>query len=67
MTSKKAFTGKEMAKLFEEAGWKLDRIKGSHYIYKKKNTSFLVSIPVHGGKTLKKGTQKNLFDILEEN
>lgn len=56
MTIEKALTGKEMVKLFEQKGWKLDRIKGSHHICKKEGTIFLVSIPIHSNKTLKKGT-----------
>lgn len=56
--------GTEMKKKYEEAGWKLDRIEGSHHIMKKGNHT--VSIPIHKGKDLKKGTQEKLLKRLKE-
>ncbi len=45
-------TGKELIKLLERNGWKLDRINGSHHIMVKDNLT--ESIPVHNA-DLKKG------------
>lgn len=37
--------GKELVKLLEKNGWKLDRINGSHHIMEKDGHS--ISVPVH--------------------
>jgi len=55
-------SGDEMRKLFEQAGWKFVRQKGSHMrMQKGKNFE---TIPRH--KELKKGTEKELLKRLEE-
>ncbi len=41
------YTAKELAKLLEKNGWELDRIKGSHYIYKNPATNQTTIIPFH--------------------
>jgi len=41
-------TAREIAKKFEEHGWVLDRIKGSHYVYAKEGRRS-IPIPFHGG------------------
>ena len=38
-------TGKELLKLLEQNGWKLDRINGSHHVMIKGNQTEI--IPVH--------------------
>jgi predicted RNA binding protein YcfA (HicA-like mRNA interferase family) len=52
-------TGKEMIKLLRKHGWELDRISGSHHIMIKGRMT--LSVPVHGNKDLKKGTQQALL------
>ena len=42
-------------------GWKLDRIKGSHYILVKQGCEAILSIPVHGSKPLDTGLLKGLL------
>ncbi len=37
---------KDLIKLLKKNGWKLDRINGSHHIFRKEHTN--VSVPVHG-------------------
>ncbi len=37
---------KELLKLMQQDGWKIDRIKGSHHVMKKGNQTEV--IPVHG-------------------
>lgn len=37
--------GKELVKIFQQNGWRVDRVHGSHYIMKKDNRT--ETIPVH--------------------
>ena len=53
----------ELIKLLYKNGWVLDRIKGSHHIYKKDNNT--ISVPVHGNKDLKIGTLKSILKKME--
>jgi predicted RNA binding protein YcfA (HicA-like mRNA interferase family) len=52
-------TGREMVRLLKENGWKVDRVSGGHYILVKGQKT--LSVPVHGKKDLKKGTQEALL------
>ncbi len=45
---------KELLRLLQKSGWKVDRINGSHYILVKDCQT--VSLPVHG-KDMKKGLE----------
>jgi predicted RNA binding protein YcfA (HicA-like mRNA interferase family) len=51
----KAVSGAEMCRLIENNGWSLRRINGSHHIYSKPGERKVISIPVHGNKSLKPG------------
>lgn len=44
----KAVSGKELAKILENNGWKLARIRGSHHIYVKEGHLERISLPIHG-------------------
>jgi predicted RNA binding protein YcfA (HicA-like mRNA interferase family) len=57
----KRVSGKRMCRVLERRGWVLDRVKGSHHIYREPNHPFPVSVPVHGNKTLKPGTQRAIM------
>jgi predicted RNA binding protein YcfA (HicA-like mRNA interferase family) len=46
-------TGKQLIKLLQQNGWRLDRVEGSHHILTKGDRT--VSLPVHGSKDLGKG------------
>ncbi len=59
----KPVSGKRMCRLLEQRGWQLDRIKGSHHIYRHPETGQIVSVPVHGNADLKPGTQRNIMRI----
>jgi predicted RNA binding protein YcfA (HicA-like mRNA interferase family) len=64
----KAVSGKEMCKVLERNGWQLARIKSSHHIYKKPGYQ-PITVPVHGNKTLKPGTQHDIMkqaDLTED-
>jgi predicted RNA binding protein YcfA (HicA-like mRNA interferase family) len=56
----KAVSGKEMCRLLERKGWTLNRIKGSHHIYKRQGHK-TIAVPVHGNKTLKPGLQSRIM------
>ena len=51
-------SGKDFVVKLLKDGWKLDRIKGSHYIMRKNNIS--LSIPVHKNEDLKPGILNSL-------
>jgi predicted RNA binding protein YcfA (HicA-like mRNA interferase family) len=57
----KALSGKQMCKVLERNEWYLDRINGSHHIYKKEGNPIALSVPVHRNKTLKTGLQHGLM------
>lgn len=57
----KAVSGLQFAKALEHKGWKLDRINGSHHIYKDSGGAATVSVPVHGSKDLRIGTLRALL------
>jgi predicted RNA binding protein YcfA (HicA-like mRNA interferase family) len=59
----KSISGKEMCRVLERHGWTLQRINGSHHIYAKPGSRFTPSVPVHGNRSLKSGTQRKIMRI----
>jgi predicted RNA binding protein YcfA (HicA-like mRNA interferase family) len=59
--SMKAISGKRMCRILEERGWVLDRINGSHFVYRNPTSGRSVTVPVHGNKDLKPGTQRSIM------
>jgi predicted RNA binding protein YcfA (HicA-like mRNA interferase family) len=58
----KHVSGKRLCKVLEGMGWSRQRIRGSHHIYEHPNhPGTTLSVPVHGNKTLKGGTQKGIM------
>ena len=57
----KALTGREFCRLPEKHRWRVRRIAGSHHVYVHPGLPRVLSVPVHGGKTLKQGLQRALF------
>jgi predicted RNA binding protein YcfA (HicA-like mRNA interferase family) len=55
----KAVSGKEMGRVLEQHGWVCTRVRGSHHRYEKAGRTVIV--PVHGNKTLKTGTQREIM------
>jgi predicted RNA binding protein YcfA (HicA-like mRNA interferase family) len=47
---------KRLIKLLENHGFVFKRAKGSHQLYYNPITNITVTVPIHGGKDLKKGT-----------
>lgn len=52
-----------MCKILERLGWRLARIKSSHHIYKKPGEVAIVTVPVHGNKDLRQGTQATIMKV----
>ena len=59
----KTVSGKELARVLEQRGWNLVRVKGSHHIYAKSGSVVRLSVPIHGNKPLKVGLLKHLLDM----
>lgn len=60
----KAITGKRLAKLAEQKGWRLARINGSHHIYTMEGRVERLVIPIHGNQSLKSGLQRSLMKLV---
>ena len=52
---------REMLRLLRGHGWQVVHIRGSHHILTKKDSKVILTVPVHGNKTLRKGTQEFLL------
>ena len=63
MAKPRQVTGKEAVRAFERAGFRLDRINGSHHILKKAGHPGRLSVPVHAGENLGKGLLRELIGI----
>jgi predicted RNA binding protein YcfA (HicA-like mRNA interferase family) len=40
-------TGAQLGKILQRAGWELDRVTGSHFIYVKPQSPLTLSVPRH--------------------
>jgi predicted RNA binding protein YcfA (HicA-like mRNA interferase family) len=50
-----------MCKVLERHGWELARINGSHHIYTQPGNPVTVTLPVHGNRSLRTGTQRQIM------
>lgn len=50
-------TGREMSRILQTKGWTLARVTGSHHIFTKEGELSHITVPIHGGRQLRKGTQ----------
>ncbi len=57
----KAISGRRMGKILEAIGWVLDRVHGSHFVYRNPATGETISVPVHANRDLATGTQRGLM------
>ena len=53
--------GDKVLKAFSKAGWTAVRQKGSHVIMLKENLDVTLSVPVHKGKPVKRGTLRDII------
>ena len=60
----KAVSGKRLARLAEDKGWRLARINGSHHIFTMDERIERLVIPIHGNQTLKAGLQRALMKLI---
>jgi len=56
-----SYKGEEVVKAFQRAGWKITRQRSSHVILEKEGHEATLSIPVHKGKKVKRGTLRDLI------
>jgi predicted RNA binding protein YcfA (HicA-like mRNA interferase family) len=56
-----SYKGDEVVKAFQRAGWKISRQRSSHIILEKEGHEATLSIPVHKGKNVKRGTLRDLI------
>jgi predicted RNA binding protein YcfA (HicA-like mRNA interferase family) len=52
-------TGREVVRLLEKHGWRIEHVRGSHHVLRKEGRH--LSIPVHAGKDLGKGLLARLL------
>ena len=57
----KAISGQRLAAILRRKDWEHVRIAASHHIYRSPDGLTQISIPVHGNKDLKPGTQGSLM------
>jgi predicted RNA binding protein YcfA (HicA-like mRNA interferase family) len=57
----KAVSGKDLCKVLKRKGWRCVRINGSHHVYSSADGTRKVSVPVHGNKSLRTGTQHTIM------
>lgn len=55
-------TGEQAIAAFGKFGFAVVRIKGSHHIMKKPGHRYNLSVPIHKGKSIKKGTLRSLIE-----
>lgn len=51
----KPISGKKLCRLLEQAGWSLQRVRGSHHIFSKPGERKIITVPVHGNKNVGPG------------
>lgn len=56
-----SYKGEEVVKAFQRAGWKITRHRSSHIILEREGYEATLSIPVHKGKNVKRGTLRDLI------
>ncbi len=56
-----AVTGQEAIRAFEQVGFEVDRVSGSHHVMKKAEHPYRLSVPVHGRTDMKSGTLRRLI------
>jgi predicted RNA binding protein YcfA (HicA-like mRNA interferase family) len=56
-----SYRGEDVVKAFQRAGWKIARVRSSHIILEKEGFVATLSVPVHKGQNVKKGTLRDLI------
>ena len=56
-----SYRGEQVVKAFQRAGWRIARIRSSHFILEREGSAITLSVPVHKGKNVKRGTLRDLI------
>ena len=56
-----SYKGDQVVKTFKRAGWEVARQRSSHVILEKEGYEATLSVPVHKGKGVKRGTLRSLI------
>ena len=56
-----AVSARQVIRVLRQSGWKLDRIRGSHHVFRHPDHPTRVVVPLHGG-DLRKGTLNAIID-----
>ena len=56
-----SYKGEKVVKAFQQAGWEISRQRNNHIILEKEGYEATLSVPVHKGKNVKRGTLRNLI------
>jgi len=51
-----SYRGEQVVKAFQRAGWSIARVRSSHVILEREGFVATLSVPVHKGKNVKRGT-----------
>jgi predicted RNA binding protein YcfA (HicA-like mRNA interferase family) len=57
----KPASGKQMCKVLEARGLSLAGIEGSHHVHVRPGSRVKISVPVHGNRDLKRGSQRSIM------
>jgi predicted RNA binding protein YcfA (HicA-like mRNA interferase family) len=58
-----SYTGKQVVKAFQRAGWEISRQRSSHIILEREGYEATLSVPVHKSKNVKRGNLTPFFII----
>jgi predicted RNA binding protein YcfA (HicA-like mRNA interferase family) len=61
LSALETYKGEQVVKAFQKSGWRISRQRGSPIILEKDSVEATLSIPVHKGKDIKRGTLRNLI------
>ena len=56
-----SYTGDQVVRAFQKVGWKVTRHRSSHVILEKEGYEATLSVPIHKGKNVKRGTLRDLI------
>ena len=62
MTKLPSVTARDLIRIAEKGGFKFDRQRGSHAVYRRSLDLRRLVVPVHKGRDLKPGTLRALID-----
>jgi predicted RNA binding protein YcfA (HicA-like mRNA interferase family) len=60
----KQLSGRELARIVQQRGWRLVRIQGNHHVFTMAGRRERLVIPIHGNRPLKVGLLRSLMKIV---